>query len=71
MRSRYDGANMRERSVGLDLGLCLKRFGSTGNNGSTESRTLATGAIIAKKECANKPFRSIGGVRERTARAAT
>jgi hypothetical protein len=47
---------MRERSVGLDLGLCLKRFGSTGNNGSTESRTLATGAIIAKKECANKPF---------------
>jgi hypothetical protein len=50
MRSRYDVANMRERSVGLDLGLCLKRFGSTGNNGSTESRTLATGAIIAKKE---------------------
>jgi hypothetical protein len=47
---------MLERPVGLDLGLCLKRFGSTGDNGSTESRILATCAITARKECANKPL---------------
>src|SRR4051812_46923628 len=57
MRSPHDVANMIECPVGLDIGLCRKRFGSTGDNESTE---VARRRHAPSSQTKNAPMKPLG-----------